>query len=711
MERHLNDNVRPPARSSSKSFEDEYSEISAARRSMSVNVPAGEGMIDRMIRTTNPWVLFIALIVGGAFVTGLLSWVLWYWGSDLFQPAISDKISDQSFASYIGIIFGTAVALAGSFVAIMLAKRSVELSEFQNSLGERQSELAETQARQASRQAEEARDIAIRQTELAEESVRIADRQSPEMEAAIVAAEEYRRLKAMLITFPAILRKAQRDGAFENGQDVHNKLAILRTVIDPIADICRRFLESGAPSSIISLAKAVDHTLSSITVEERVVLQGQRYFEYATSSLYYDPAHLANYLAQSTNTGVFDPLLARDKYFRVLQGIYHFVNHADDLICSANQWLASNKVSLPDHDKRFAVQTLATAELNRHLTLYNDFTAFRWRILGQKTIAELGLHYGDLSKALHDKNKGGLVFSLHEAGFLELITKITDGHASGLQKPVLVRLDSMNWKEEADALGSDVVPIFLIVGAADQNLCALAEYLGTNPAKWPMRIAVIDQVEAASDSWTARKYLTMDDALRAWTAFVALDILLNEIFEFRFSDTVEDFVPFARSTIARHMPRLVSKWDISVFTGGGYHHDDLVAMCEATAAGIGVSLQTGEASFSLRVFGKLLTDLANNMNGFLQDASLQAFHARFHPDKEEYRNMRELVRELAKPPLVERPLYAFNAAHGGFMTGSRDLALPNTTLFGMLYLDSEFGLKGNMLTTLLASTGEGYCLF
>lgn len=205
-----------------------------------------------MIRTTSPWLAFTLLVVVGATITAGLSWGVYYWGSDFILPASAPQITDQSLASYVGSIFGTSVALAGSFVAIVLAKRAVELSESQNRLAERQSE--------------EALDIASQQTRLAEESVRLADRQSLEAEAAVAAAEEYRRLKGMLITFPAILRKAQRDGVFAgtvnvseiSGEQAVDTLAILNGVIEPIASTCRRFLESGAPSAIISLSKAID---------------------------------------------------------------------------------------------------------------------------------------------------------------------------------------------------------------------------------------------------------------------------------------------------------------------------------------------------------------------------------------------------------------------------------------------------------------------
>lgn len=704
----MNDRAGSPAHLRNLSIAEQHRARIDERRNIPATPAVAEGPIDRMIRTTSPWLAFTLLVVVGAAITAGLSWGVYYWGSDFILPASAPQITDQSLASYVGSIFGTSVALAGSFVAIVLAKRAVELSESQNRLAERQSE--------------EALDLASQQTRLAEESVRLADRQSLEAEAAAAAAEEYRRLKGMLITFPAILRKAQRDGVFAgtvdvseiSGEQAVDRLAILNGVIEPIASTSRRFLESGAPSAIISLSKAIDRARDDgVSKALNGTVQDQRYFEYATSSLYYESGHLATDLARLGTTDQFDPVVVRNKFFRVLHGIYDFVNQTDDLICLANAALSSDDIRLPDHDRRFATQTLPVAELNRHLSLRSDFAKFSSLILQRESITRLSLLIGaELPEsAFHGEEKGGIVFSLHESGLSELITKIRASLTAQSRKSALVRVDDTNWTCEADALKDDTVPVFLIAENHDSGLCRLSDYLTANPEKFSMCAAVLDQADLASDTWTSGKHLTMDDALQAWRSFMALDLMFNEIFEVPFARTKEDFIQHARYQIKTSLHRFVTTADAGLFKGGSYFHDGLMAMCEAAAQSIGCTLLPGEASCNLLEFEQVLMGFVREGDSALSDENLGKFYDEYGLDQTDYQNTREVVRELAKTPFLHRPLYAFRPAIDYMIANGRDVALPNTALFGIAYCDSSFDVRHSPLLQMLSGSGRGYRLF
>jgi len=601
----------------------------------------------------------------------LLSLAFWGWKS------IPDgTVGQQEWVAYLGIIFATAVALAGSLVAIMLASRSLDSAKAQSEL------------------AEQANRIAQAQSTLSDQANQIAERQSTESMLAVEGTAHYQRFKSMLITMPALLRRGQRDRVFDDRAGI----ALLEQMVQIMGGAIDTFLASNVPATAVALAKTIEarHARSAPAAPPA---QEQRYFEFAASSLQYDLAAIRVVLAlPPAQRGHLNLRLLS---MRLLHAVYALVRELDRLflhVQSIGQLNEEEGFTLLQ--RTFIRHVAPVAALNGKLNLREDFESFARQIWGE----EKGIipAAGALREVpAHMVNQGGLVIALHDAGFSEALADIRRHLASLDRVGQVVRIDDGGWVAEADRVADGVVPIFFITEQFDDRLLQVHRFLAPETAsRWPQRIVILDQVEQPSAGSVFENYLSFDDQLACWRYFAAADIVLARGRQLAGwpgnRADADDVMKLARGDIGAGLDPAV--WD-----------DILVRKREQVTAMIARAAASQEdAPADPRRHAEAVLDLCATLIDevrapALDPATAQAFPS-FNLHDPDYAGLDATVQLLAKPPLMERPLFHLPDCERGIVDAGRciDLDLPNTAVFGVAYLNSTFKLPRPTLVRLLS---------
>ena len=89
---------------------------------------------------------FILITISAEFLTSSIPFLNESFLHKL-RKGIDVQLDGQTIANYVGIVFGTVVALAGSIVAILLSMRALKSSQEQTKLSEDQNRLMEEQTK------------------------------------------------------------------------------------------------------------------------------------------------------------------------------------------------------------------------------------------------------------------------------------------------------------------------------------------------------------------------------------------------------------------------------------------------------------------------------------------------------------------------------------------------------------------------------------
>lgn len=614
---------------------------------------------------------FLKKILICAGITTGLSYLLYLLGTKQFS--VSPALSDQGWASYIGIIFATAVALAGSLVAIALATRAQESGNAQLAL----SRLAND----------------------------IAERQSTESTLAVEGTAQYQQFKSMLITIPAMLRRAHRDRLFE--QD--GNIAMLDHMVEIIGAAMTTWLASNVPATVVEMAGIIERQkVPAQPREKRLTVETQLYFEFAISSLQYDLAALRVSLGEPAEQR--SHLSLRMQLLRLLHGTYALVHELDDLLEFANIIRNEDPHTFTILQRKFIEHAWPIAQLNRNLQLTNDFDQFAEEIwLRQSgTLTPMG-RLGEA--AFSDEHHGGVLLALHDSGHAEALTAIqrvlrTKDHPESTQ---VVRLDNGAWMAQARALAAGVIPIFLVTEAVTDRLLQLHAFLEQEAAaQWPRRILVIDQVEQPAGTAVSSNRFSLGETITCWHYFAAVAFVLDmgEREARHESDPdIGTIILMAKPGVDRHLE--AGNWD----SLAGVKRRALLKMIERAAT------SASEPVPDVEEHASAVVDLCERTIGIVlgrlvHDADAGSCFPSFDVDDPDYAPLAATVRLLAELPLLDRPLFNFarNSGTIGFSGDNIDLALPGTTVFGVAYLDSRFALPASPLLTLLAER-PAYQLF
>ncbi|WP_312510468.1 hypothetical protein [Massilia sp.] len=577
-------------------------------------------------------------------------------------------LTDQSIANYIGIVFGTAVALAGSFVAIELAKRALESADVQLQLSRLSNE--------------------------------IADRQSTEAALAVDGTARYQQLKGMLLTVPAMLRRAQRDRLFDDPAKsplVAEMVRIVGTAIDAL-------MASNVPSTVVELASQIEgQQVPGQPRPERTTVQSQRYFEYAMSSLQYDLSVARVTLEVESEGGAQDAM--RLQIMRLLQATYALVRELDDLFVFAAALKIERPGMFTELQKKFIGYVGPVATLNRGLDLPDDFGNFADEIsFGH--LPRLGSVGPLVHEAVRGEAPGGLLLSLHDSGYVEALAGIqrlladkSDAGKPG-ERSKVIRLDGGAWIAQARQLEADVLPVFFITEKYADRLLQLHHFLAEAGGKWRRRIVVLDQVERAPAQSVSSSRLSLEESIVCWRLFsAAAEIVRNaerSMLIHRELD-LRDLVLRSRPVVMRHLDD--NDWRTIL-------RDKRLAVLEAIASAA-ASLALRPDDLTLHA-ADVLSWTEKMVCAVQDDASdedlLDAAFPSFDLDDGPHMAMSATIRLLGELPLLERPLFGFANVEGGLHTpgDTIDFSLPRTTVFGIAYLDSSFGLPLTPWLALLA---------
>lgn len=697
---------------------------------------------------------FVVSTVGSGLIAAGISWWLFTVGSNYLGNGIEPAavlLSDQSLSGYIGIVIGAAVALGGSFVAIMLAERAVESSNDQVKLTERANEIAE--------------------------------RQTPEAQLASDAAVHYERLKGMLITVPSFMRRAQRDGCFAPGGD-HT---ILRDLVGIVSVPVRNMLGSNVPATIASLAWTLETRRKAAALDSQVwQVQRQRYFEYAFSSISYDLVHIEGLLAASVQPNQEIEMLQMHLQ-RLLHAIFSLARHIDHLLLTAEkeeirssaearqselvprgeaQAFIKEASRFSKFELSFIMRVMPAVKLNSKLWLGDDF-----KRLARESVRHLDLKGHEqmeawpLNRDTLEMSQGGLILALHDSGHAEAIQRIEYsftpregpeetglepfGNArSGSKRPALIRLDDGGWVDEAEKKDGTHVPIFWITERAGDRLVQLQRYLDRQNGRWSKHIVVFDQVEFAEDSpnTATSKYLTLFDQLACRRVFAAVSNLCGAVQERGggLPDELEEQHERVRQALKRarrafHDNGSVDKLELP---GGHYLTDYVQPMIEHAAAATD-SVPEGWTGFALtwalqcnelldqiqsdQLYQEDLADERPADGGAAaipgsqgNEQVMQDTHPEVEPAERAdpfhfvatcFTEFKTTMEELAKAPLLDRPWYAYAGIDHN--QAPRDYSFPNTTFYGVAYIDSEFKIPRTspLMEVLLDSRLGVYRLF
>ena len=603
---------------------------------------------------------FLLAILASAVITAVLSWLLYLLGSEYLSDR-SSLLTDQSLASYIGVIFATAVALGGSLVAIVLADRAVT--------------------------------SANEQVELARQANQISEHQSPDGVAAVVAAGHYERLKGLLITVPSLLRKAHRDHLFDDSASRQDH-AVLGELVDLITQATRAFLESTVPVTIVSLASRVDGSTTQRAV------QHQRYFEYAISSLYYDLA-AARQMLHLAASPVTSASSIRNVLLRVLHGVYALMREMDTLIVACDEAGKAQTDLFSALERKFIEQVLPVVRLNRDLWLTSDFDSLR-NLLVKNINSRVLMQLPSLNKMkLSSSGKGGVIFSLHEGGHSTVLTHILREIRSTGAVGRVVHMADNNLEEDMAQPGASDVPVFLISDHPTYRLAQLQDYARNRAgAAWKRCVVLFDQVDQVAAFTPYKKRLSTSDAIACWQRLRAVEAILAQaaLSALPMQDRQIGGLPKQTRDILKNVQ------DKQFPTGEQL--EDLLAMV-ATAAqdASGVKPDRDTVFDWILLWDGLLRDMLDESPVEVQVERLKALDL-----SDEV--MLGVVARLAAPPLLSRPFYHLAANPSGHIAGDEiDLFLDNAAVFGVAYIDTRFGVTMSPLLELLASTEKGHLLF
>lgn len=603
---------------------------------------------------------FLLAILASAVITAALSWLLYLFGSEYLSDK-STLLTDQSLASYIGVIFATAVALGGSLVAIVLADRAVT--------------------------------SANEQVELARQANKISEHQSPDGVAAVEAAGHYERLKGLLITMPSLLRKAHRDRLFDDNPSRQDHI-VLGELVDLITQATRVFLESTVPVTIVSLASRVD---GGTTVR---AVQHQRYFEYAISSLYYDLA-AARQVLHTAATPAPSSSSIRNVLLRVLHGVYTLMREMDTLIVACDEAGNIQPDLFSALERKFIEQVLPVVRLNRDLWLTSDFDNLHDLVI-RNISASVPMELLPLNEmTLTRSGKGGVIFSLHEGGYSKALTHILREIRSTGAVPSVVHVTDDNLEREMAQPSANVVPVFLISDLPAYRLAQLHEYARKRAgAAWARCVVLFDQVDQVPAFTPYTKRLSLSDAVDCWQRFRAVEEIMKQaaLIALPFQDR------HIRSLCAQTREILKNVEEKQFPTGAQL--DDLLAMVARAAQDATGVKPDGSTVFDwIALWGGVLRDMLDGSDDEIQVERLKALDV-----SDEV--MLSVLAKLAAPPLLSRPFYHLAASPSGHFAGDEiDLFLDNAAFFGVAYIDTRFGVATSPLLELLASPNKGYLLF
>ena len=602
---------------------------------------------------------FLLAIAASAVITTVLSWLLYLLGSRFLSDPKS-LLTDQSLASYIGVIFATAVALGGSLVAIVLADRAVT--------------------------------SANEQVELARQANQISEHQSPDGVAAVAAAGHYERLKGLLITMPALLRKAHRDHLFDEAPSAQGSV-VLGELLDLITQATRVFLESTVPAMVVSLAARVNGSITPRAV------QHQRYFEFAISSLYYDLAAARQMLLSAPDPAPASPSI-RDVLLRILHGIYTLMREMDTLIVACEQKSNEQPDIFSALERKFIAQVLPVVRLNRDLWLTSDFDSLENRIL-RSIMGSLPIALAPMNAVtMTGEARGGPIFTLHEGGHSKALTQITRIIRADGATGKVIHVDDGNWERAMPPSGAGAVPIFLI---SEQHVTRLAQLHAYSQrmagAAWDQCVVVFDQVDQVPAATPYIHRLSLSDAIHCWKRFLAVQMILDKASGILLPFQDRD-ISHLRAVIRDLLKNVPDKQFPT-----GQQMQDLLGMMSGAAQDA-----TGEKPDNSTLFGwvslcdGLLRDMLDDHGDEVQLQRLKIIDL-----SDEM--LLSTVDKLAMPPLLARPLYHLAAGSVPHVAGNEiDLFLDNAAYFGVAYLDTRFGVGTSPLLELLAESGKGHLL-
>lgn len=571
----------------------------------------------------------------------------------LMYVKVKEVVSDEMWIGYTGVIFATAVSLAGAIVAIELASRALDSAKQQNILAERQ---------------------------LIESTL------------AVEGAVHYQQFKSSLITASGMLRRLQRDRARDEGETV----AVVAETVRIVGAAIEVFLSSSVPATAVGLAGAIHARRDEgLFGPETAIAPQQRYFEFALSSLQYDLSVARAAVVREPATATFAEIFMQ--MVRLLHGMSSLVRELDKLFVCAGE------IGKPKYDQYLTLmqaslvtEILPVARSVSEAQFTKDFDNFTKVIFAGRVDAVTAARKVD-EMTLRDG--GGILVALHDLGSMEGLLAIQ----SMLQKDGLsgkvVRVDHRSWADSAIALAQDTVPIFLVAEDFSDSLIQLHHFLANQVAeKWPRCIVVLDQIEQPAGEPNSRRYMSFSEHLAVWRMF----------------DTVRAILHRARA-LPGEIPDLGEMFQVARFSLRGSvdpsvwngiletKRDDVLSMVAHAAA-----LQ-GDTSGATRQSAHDVLTICALLIAALLDASIEQSTARnLFPslDNEDpaYLAFSQLVDLLAQPPLLERPLFQLpNTAGGFFQAGDRiDLFLPNTTVYGVAYLDSAFNVPQSPLVALLS---------
>lgn len=678
---------------------------------------------------------FGKLVAVGAVATAAISFALFVWGT-WFLPPKEDFLTDQSLANYIGIIFATAVALAGSFVAIQLAARAV--------------------------------DAAKKQVDLTELSNAIAERQSTESMLAIESTAKYQQFKSMLITLPALLRRGHRDKLFDHsGFNVD----LLKNLLDILGTSIAALVSSNVPASVVEIARKLEEKDPTFTPEIAAMgYRGQRHIEYAISSLQYDLSMMRvslNAAAAGTSSSQL-----RLQLLRILNAIYALVRAIDATLMYAENVKGRKASAFSILEDKFIEHVAPVANLNKGPSLVDDFAGFADDILSSNELS-MHRHRAALTPDAFQGSpgNGGVLLALHDSGFAEGLFQIQSCLETMGKKSFVVRVGGATWMTEAlkkaklvrsilgqgegvepadvDDLIDPPTVIFFITEAPMQRLHEVSDFVKQHPRHVGKKyVVLIDQAEQPSTDRRSNQYLTVGDAIPLWTCFSLVHQFLED--GRNWADTP---VP------APEEPDDAEPEEESMDNSAGFQEDwfvpltpgQLHAMCNEIRR-IEPDLPYTEffndgkkASRTREVIGAAIdrVDLIEDAAAQTDDAAVvtredyiahthllcgrvlnliykrvddDALFIPYKPTEELVEKFDsacfEIIAELAKPPFLSNPVSGMAEGPSGYDNGMSPVSveLDNATIFGVAYLDSYFKLPSSPLLTLLSSR-PSYRLF
>ncbi|WP_170976671.1 hypothetical protein [Massilia sp. HP4] len=400
----------------------------------------------------------LACAIGTIF---LLSLAFWGW-----KGIPNGVVGQQEWVAYLGIIFATAVAFAGSLVAIMLASRALDSAKAQSELAEHANKIADAQSK------------------LSDQANKIAERQSTESMMAVDGSARYQQFKSILFTMPIMLRRAQRDRLFDD----HGNIALLGQIVQTMGTALDAFLSSSVPATAAALADTIDlGPFPSAAAQKMPSVPEQRYVEQAVSSLYYDLSVIRITLALPPAQR--SHLTLRLQLMRLLDATYALVHELDRVFNRAAELRATGEYGFSLLQERFIEHVAPVSRLNHDLNLSEDFNEFARQILGEnQSIIPGAIPFREAPA--ESVGSGGMLVSLQDSGLAQALAGIRGRLEKLGLASQLVRLDDGAWIDKATRLATGVVPIFLITEQFANRFLQLHHFLASDRASaWPQRVA------------------------------------------------------------------------------------------------------------------------------------------------------------------------------------------------------------------------------